>query len=229
MNTAEIIRGAREHARLAGRRGLKTVRLPVTSFEEWAQIYGRADDEAGREAYRRQQKRNFYFKHFLEGQGIEVTMVTCRAQEVAEWAAANGHPMTTDQERTHVLAHYAGRPELPPAMCVQKKPLTADLAGSGLELFATMTMYGESPEAPEILSTAIHTRDGWVVESLEVLGAENTPEEAFDLASRLMARHGVKSVFQDSRVRRPEFCPDCNELVVGTAGPHEYERLKERE
>jgi len=225
MKTTHIIAGAQEHARRAKEKGLKSLRLPVLRFEEWAELYGRSDDLAGREAYRAGQKRNFYFKRFLEAEGIEVTMITCQARAVAGWAEAHGHPMNSDPQRTHVLAHYVNQPDLPPARCVHKRPLTPDLAESGLELYATMSMYGENPDRPEVLSTVVHTRDGLVVESLEVLAVEHSPREAFRQATELMTRHGVTRAFHDPGVHRMEFCPDCGELLVAAAGPWEYERM----
>jgi len=226
MNTLQIIKSAQENADRAAAQGARGVRLPVVSFEDWRNFHGRKDDLSAREAHRAEQKRNYYFKRFLEAKGIGVAMVTCRADPVREWAVENDHPMQSQGERLHVLAHYVNQPDLPPAQCIHKRPLTADMAGSGLELNATLTTYGESPDAPEILSTVVHTRDGGVLESLEVLGVEHSPQEAFDLAMDLMSRHGVRNAFQDPQVRRPEFCPDCNELLVHTASAREYSRIQ---
>lgn len=226
MDTAKIVAEARQAAARAREMERRNVRLPVMNFTEWAALYGRHDNLAAREEHRFVQKRNFYFKRFLETEKIEVTMVACRAEAVAEWADNEGHPFFSDSDKTHVLAHYVSQPDLPPAQCVHKRPLTADLAAAGLELFATMTVYGERPDLPEILSTVVHTRDGWVVESLEVLAAECGGDEAFDKAGSFMQRHGVKHAFQDPNVRRPEFCADCGELLVNTASEAEYGQIK---
>lgn len=224
-DTQQIIVSSREYARLAKSRGVASVRLPVMGFAEWARFFDRTDDLAARERHRGWQKRNFYFKRFLEAEGIAVTVITCPAQAVRDWAEAHGHPMTSEDERTHVLAHYVNQPDLPPAQCVHQRPLTAAMAGSGITLYGTVTWFGEGPDRPEVLSTVVHTRDGWVVESLELLGADHTVQEAFGLATEFLSRHGVRTAFQDPDVRRPEFCPDCGELLVHTAGPQEYGRV----
>lgn len=225
MDVLGTIKTAKNQARQAKERGLKTVRLPVLNFEEWAEFFNRTDDLAGREAYRAWQKRNFYFKRFLEAEGVEVTVISAKAKDAADWAVANNHPLTSNKERTHVLTHYINQPDLPPSQCVHKRPLTTDMSSSGLELFATLTTFGERPDLPEILSAVIHTKDGWVVESLEVLGVEHTPKEAFEMAAGLMARHGVENAFYDEKVRRPEYCPDCGEVLVHTASHLEYEQM----
>jgi hypothetical protein len=225
LDTLKIISGAMEQAKAAKQQGVTSVRLPVLSFSEFCRIFEREDDYSSRQDHRTHQKRNFYFKRFLEDQGIDVTMVTCRSEELKTWARETDHDLNTDQERTHALAHFVGRPELPAAACVHKRPLTTAMAECGLELFATLTTFGESSERPEILSTAVHTRDGQVVESLEVLAVEHSPQEAFGLCSEFMAKHGVVNAFHDQVVRRPEFCPDCGELLVNVAGPAEYNRL----
>ena len=225
MDTPKIISGAMDQAQAARQQGVTSVRLPVLSFPEFCRIFKREDDLSSRQDHRAHQKRNFYFKRFLEEQGIDVTMVTCRSEELAAWAGETNHDLNTDRERTHALAHFVGRPELPAAACVHKRPLTSAMAGTGLELFATITTFGESSERPEVLSTAIHTRDGQVVESLEVLAVEHSPQEAFGLCADFMARHGVVNAFHDQVVRRPEFCPDCGELLVNVAGPTEYAKI----
>ena len=214
-----------EQAQAAKKQGVTSVRLPVLSFTEYCRVFEHEDDFSSRQAHRAHQKRNFYFKRFLENQGIDVTMVTCRSHELATWAREHEHALNTDRERTHALAHFVSRPDLPPAACVHKRPLTAAMADSGLELYATITTYGESPERPEVLSTAVHTQEGQVVESLEILAVDHSPQEAFGLCSDFMAKHGVVNAFHDSTVRRPEFCPDCGELLVNVAGLSEYDRL----
>jgi hypothetical protein len=225
MDFQKLILTARENARMARERGLRTVRLPVLAYEDWALLYGH-NDLAAQQAHYLHQKRNFYFKRFLEGEGIDVTMVTCRATDVMDWAFDNDHPLTNDHERAHVLAHYAGQPDLPPSKCVHKRPLTTAMAGLGWTLYGTITAYGERTDLPEILSLAIHTRDGQVVESMEILAIEHTTAEAFDRFQGLMARHGVTQAFHDPVVHRPQFCADCNELLVNVASELEYQRLK---
>ena len=225
MDTYQLINAAREHARVANEQGVRSMRLPVLSLRDWTEFFQQPVGLAAEEAHRTLQKRNYYFKHFLEGYGIEVTMVLCSASELRQWAADSNHPLTEEREKSHVLIHFINQPDLPPNKCVHKKPVTADLAGSSLELFATITMYGDNPEQPELMSTVVHTRDGQVADSLEILSVEHNPQEAFGLASELMARHGVKNAFHDPQVRTPQFCPDCNELLLNVAGSGEYEQL----
>ena len=225
MDTFQIIHAAREHAQQAHQQGVRSIRLPVLSFKDWAEFFERPDGLADREAHRTLQKRNYYFKHFLQGHGIEVTMVLCTNRDLRIWADDNAHQLTGEREKSHVLIHYINQPDLPPTKCVHKRPLTADLAGSSLELFASITMFGDNPEQPELMSTVVHTRDGLVVDSFEALSVEHDPQEAFGLAAELMARHGVRNAFQDPQVRVPQFCPDCNELLVNVAGSREYEQL----
>lgn len=225
MDTFQLISTAREHAGQAHEQGVRSIRLPVLGFSDWAGFFERPDDLAAREAHRTLQKRNYYFKHFLENHGIEVTMVLCTVADLMQWAMDHEHPLLGERERAHVLIHFINQPDLPPTKCVHKRPLTADLAGSSLELFASITMYGDNPEQPELMSTVIHTRDGLVVDSLEALSVEHDPQEAFGLASELMARHGVGNAFHDPQVREPRFCPDCNELLLNVAGSREYKQL----
>ncbi len=225
MDTLKIISGAMEQAKAAKQQGVTSVRLPVLSFSEYRRVFEREDDLSTRQDHRAHQKRNFYFKRFLEDQGIDVTMVFCQREELAAWAEETNHALTTDRERAHALAHFVGRPELPATACVHKRPLTTAMAESGLELYATITTFGESSERPEVLSTAVHTRDGQVVESLEILAVDHSPQEAFGLCSDFLAKHGVVNAFHDQVVRRPEFCSDCGELLVNVAGPAEYNRL----
>lgn len=226
MDLLKIINTARHQAKAAKERGLGQVKLSVLSYEDWARIYEQEDNLASREEHRTHQLRNYFFKHFLESEGLEVTMVACRADALLDWAEENGHPLTSKQEKTHVLAHFTHRPDLPPTTCIHNRPLTVGLAGMGMDLYATITAYGESPDNPQILSAAVHNRDGGVVESLDVLAAQHSMEEAFGMISELLAKHGVKNAFQDPEVRRPEFCPDCNELLVNVASEKEYQRLQ---
>ncbi|MFH1134577.1 MAG: hypothetical protein V1816_00675 [Pseudomonadota bacterium] len=226
MNTSRIIAAALEAAKQAQARGVPKVILPVMEFKEWSTYHFRPDNLASREAFRAEQKRSFYFKKFLQGREIEVALVVCRADQVIAWAEEHDHPLTNDQERTHVLAHYSNQPDIAGPQCVHKKPDPAILADLGLQVYGTLSIFGESPDAPEILSAVVHTREGQVVDAKEILAAERETEEAFGLASEFFRAGGVKHAFLDQQVRRPEFCPDCHELLLNVASDAEYEQLQ---
>ena len=134
MNTSRIIAAAMEAAKQAQAHGVPKVKLPVMEFKEWARFNFRPDNLASKEAYRAEQKRNFYFKKFLQAHDIEVVMVVCRSDRVVEWAEENDHPLTNDQERTHVLAHYSNSPDIDGPKCVHKKPDPAILSGLGWQV-----------------------------------------------------------------------------------------------
>ena len=229
VDTLQIIAKAQAFARMAREQEVKNVQLPVMDFQEWRQIFDKKDNLAAREEHRTMQKRNYYFKYYLKDQNIDVTMVTCRARDIIDWAKANDHPFGDANERTHVLTHYANQPDPPPSKCVHKRPDTSFMAGLGFELYGSLTIYGERTDQPELMTIVVHTRDGAVVDYLETPIVEHPMEEAFGLVMDFLKKYGVKNAFRDPNVRRPEFCPDCNELLVNVASPKEYEQLKNSE
>ena len=227
MNTSRIIAAAMQAADTAKKNGAAKIKLPVMEFSEWARFHFRSDNLASREAFRADQKRNYYFKRFLESRDIEVVMIVCPADKLIDWADENDHPLTTEQERTHVLAHYTNSPGVCSSQCVHKKPDASAFLSLGPEVFGTLSMFGETQESPEILSAVVHTRDGKVVDSKEILAIEHESDEAFNLASEFFRSCGVQKAFLDKTVRRPDFCPDCNELLVNVASELEYQHLED--
>ena len=82
---------------------------------------------------------------------------------------------------------------------------------------ATVTVYGDTPDQPEVMCVAMHNPDGYVLETLEILAADYSPEQAWQKAEVFLDRQAPEAVFQDREIRRPEFCADCNALLVNVA------------
>lgn len=200
----------------------RQVRLPVFSFEDWCQIYHRQADGASLSEHRLQTRRNWYLMRFLRDQGVEVIPVPIRAQEFFAWAQGGGHDLEDGHELAHAVGEYANRPETPVALCRHE-----DMSARRGEVLATLTIFGETPEEPEVMSAAVHTDDGVVLATLEVLAAGHSPEQAWQKVSTFLDLHRPRSVFHDQVVRRPEFCSDCNALLVNLASQEDIARTRQ--
>lgn len=218
MNLSQIVNQARAVAARFAEAGREEMRLPVFAFEDWRIVYGRPSGGAAVTEYRAQQKQNWYMAHFLRQQGVKVTPVTVRAQAFLEWAEAGDHDLTDGHGRAHAVGDYVHDPATPLPNCAHSYPDMVTVPG---QANATITVYGDDPEQPEVMTAALHLPDGQVLTALEVLAVEHTPQEAWDQVSKFLERHQPGKVFHDQTVRRPEYCIDCGALQLSVASPQE--------
>ncbi len=222
MQTSRIIDEARALARDFVSRGHDQVRLPVFAFEDWRRIYDKPAQGSSLDAFRTQTRRSWYLIHFLRDMGVEVQPVPVRADEFWEWAARGEHDLSNGHELAHAVGEYVNHPGAPLTQCRHSEGLEA-LARDAEQTLATITVFGENSQAPEVLSVVLHRSDGSVITSLEVLGAEHGSEEAWQMVTDFLDRFQPSKVFHDQSVRRPEFCSDCNALLVNVASPADVE------
>lgn len=220
MDTGRIVSEARAMAQRFVDQGGHTVKVPVFSYDDWRAVYGREPDGASVSAHRTQTRRNFYLMHFLRAQGVEVVPVAVRAEEFEAWAGDSGHDLGDGHGLAHAVGDYVNRPEARPAPCQHSSELIDELARAAGAV-ATITAFGEDGENPEVLSAVLHTPDGQVLATLELLAADMTAQQAWDKVERFLDRYAPKGVFHDRTVRRPEFCGDCNALLVNVASPED--------
>lgn len=215
MNLEKIIEQSQDLARAFKQRGFEEVRLPVYSFEDWREIYGRQADGQALADFRVQLKRNWYLMHFLRRDGITVQPVPIRPAGFLPWAEATGHGLANGHDLAHAVGEYTNRPESAVANCRHSEP--GDLAESEPDLVATITVYGDTEATPEVMSVVLHRPDGTVLSTLEILAAECGPREAWQRAEMYLDDNEPSKVFHDKVMRRPEYCDDCNGLLVSIA------------
>ena len=211
MNVGEIIAKSRAMAQSFKEKGHSSVRLPVFSYEDWKAVYGHPDSGEVLNQYRIQTKRNWYLFHYLRGMGLEVIPVPVRDTEFKAWLESSGHDMSDGHEAAHAVGDYVNNPGSPATSCRHAQP---KMGGRKL---ATVSIFGEDPDQPEVMSVALHNQDGYVLETLEILAADHSPEQAWQKAEKFLDLHTPEAVFQDREIRRPEFCADCNALLVNVA------------
>lgn len=220
MNTSQIIARARSLAEAFVGQGRDEVRLPVFDYEDWRAIHRKPAQGSSLAEWREQTRLNWYLMHFLRGMNAEVTPVPVRAEAFAAWAAGGRRDLADGHELAHALGEYVNAPLASPAACRHSDPSDGVALGQGPPL-ATLTVFGESAEEPEAMAVAVHRPDGQVLASLEVLAAEHSPQEAWEQVERFLGRWRPAKVFHDQTVRRPEFCADCNSLLLGIASPQD--------
>jgi hypothetical protein len=222
LSTRKIIDQAQALARDFVERGHRRVRLPVFAYEDWCEIYRRPPGGESLHAFRTQQRRTWYLMRFLGDEGVEVEAVPVKADELLDWAEGGDHDLNDPHELAHAVGEYVNRPQARTSACrhAELPQGTAQALGATL---ATLTVFGERPEEPEVMSIVLHRPDGAVLHSLEILACQHSPQEAWEQVQAYLDRHRPERVFHDRTVRRPEFCPDCNALLVHVASPEEVE------
>ncbi len=215
VNLAQIVDQARSLAQAFAQKGHQEVRLPVFGFEDWREIYHKPADGPSLAEFRVQLKRNWYLMHFLRRDGIKVLPVPVKPAPLMAWAADTGHQLDNGHDLAHAVGEYVNRPETPVAMCRHAEP--EHLSESRPGLLGTVTVFGDTPDAPEIMSVVLHAGDGTVLSTLEILAAECSPQEAWQRVEIYLDDHGPGKVFQDQVIRRPEYCEDCGGLLVNVA------------
>ncbi len=216
MKTSQIIQEAEKLADTFIAQGLDSVRLPVFGFDDWCAIYERPSQGSSLTAFRNQVRRTWYLLHFLRKKGVEAITVPVREKEFRSWAEGSEHDLADGHGIAHAVGEYVNDPAVEPSRCnhqgVPKEVM--DQLGPNL---ATITVFGESPEEPEAIVTVVHRPDGSVLNRLQVLAIECSPQQAWNQIKRFLDDHKLERVFHDQNVRRPEFCPDCNSLMGNVA------------
>jgi hypothetical protein len=222
VNISAIIDQARAMAQQFVAKGHDQVRLPVFDYEDWRQIYRRPAQGSSLTEYRQQSKSSFYLMHFLREMGVEVLPVPVKASQFLPWAEGTSHDLADGHELAHAVGEYVNDQATPVTNCQHSDLISGLLLGQGPAL-ATVTIFGENNEQPEVMSVVIHRPDGQVLESLQLLAADHSPQEAWDLAVAFLDRFRPGRVFQDHTVRYPQYCTDCNALLLNVASAADVE------
>lgn len=222
MDLNRIINQARALAQRFQGAGRSEVRLPVFAYEDWRRIYCQPQTGQSVSEHHAQTKQSWYLMHFLRCAGVVVQPVPVAAAPFAQWAAGSGHDLKNPHDLAHAVGEYANDPATPPAHC---RHGSLNPAYDGLGGLVTITVLGESEEQPEVMTVVQHSREGQVLQSLQLPAVDYSPQEAWEKAQEFLARVKPSQVFHDQQVRRPSYCPDCNGLMVSVASPQELERL----
>ncbi|MCB2186449.1 MAG: hypothetical protein KQJ78_08535 [Deltaproteobacteria bacterium] len=222
MQLSVLIKQAQTLADRFIAQGHKNVRLPAYDFDDWREVYDRPGTGDTLNEFRSQQKMNWYLTRLLRASGVAVDPVPVRTAAFAAWCQDTGHELTDAHARGHAVGEYVNDPAVAPADCAHAYP---ELEVSPGEALATITVFGESEEQPEVLTVTLHLPDGQVLTALEILAVEHTPQEAWDLVRQFLDHHHPQNVFHDQNVRRPEYCADCGALLANVANPAECIRL----
>ncbi len=218
MDLKQVINSSRDLARRFVAQGHDTVRLPVFSFADWQAVYGRPSSGASLAEHRRQAKQNWYLMHFLRDMNVEVLPVPVAAGPFTLWAQGGEHNLKDPHDLAHAVGEYINDPATPPAAC---RHGALNPAYDGLGGLATITVFGEEGGIPEVMTVVQHTTDGQVMQSLQLAAVDYSPEAAWEEAKKFLDRVRPQRVYHDETVRQPEYCPDCNGLMVSVASPEE--------
>ena len=225
MSTRGIIDRAKALARDFAQKDHKQVRLPAFYYDDWCSVYARPDNAASREQYRQQARHTWYLIHYLREKGIKVDSVPVRKEEFLTWAGKGGHSLKNSHDRGHAVGDYVNRSETPVAPCRHDEAAELLALAGDEPHYATITVFGESPQEPEIMSVVLHRFDGSVILSQETLAAEHGPQEAWDLTTAFLDKHQPEKVFHDREIRQPSFCQDCGALLVHVASPEDLKSM----
>ncbi len=221
MNLAQLISQARQMASAAAASGRRSVRVPIFSFEDWCELYMQPRSGPALAAYRTQAKRSWYLMRFLREMDVEAVPVPVTAEEFYAWAEATGHELTDSHSTAHAIGSYVNDPATPPARCMHTYP---DIRLGPGESLATLTVYGESPQEPEVMTAVIHTADGRVITALEILAWDHSPQQAWEKTRAFLDRHQPRTVFHDQTIRPPQYCTACGALLVSVASAEDVMR-----
>jgi hypothetical protein len=218
LDLNKIINQARAMAEAFVGAGRDEVRLPVFSYEDWRGIYGQANTGESLGEYRAQTKQSWYLMHFLRAMNAEVYPVPVAAAPFAIWAQDTDHELGNAHDLAHAVGEYVNDPATPLANC---RHGSLNPTYDGLGGLATITVFGESEQVPEVMTVVQHGSEGNVLQSLQLPAVDFSPQEAWDLAKEFLDRIKPSRVFHDEKVRQPAYCPDCNGLMVNVASPDE--------
>lgn len=218
MDLNKIINQARAMAEAFVGAGRDEVRLPVFSYEDWCIIYDQPNTGESLDEYRSQTKQSWYLMHFLRAMNAVVHPVPVAAGPFAVWAKGSGHQLSDAHDLAHAVGEYVNDPATPLANC-RHGSLNPDYDGLGG--LATITVLGESDKMPEVMTVVQHGSEGNVLQSLQLPAVDFSPEQAWELAKEFLDRVKPSKVFHDEKIRKPEYCPDCNGLLVSVASPEE--------
>lgn len=192
----------------------KQMRLPVFDFDDFLDVYDLTPDGSALAKFRDHCRRTWYLMHFMRGLGMDPVPIQVTANGFENWLENHPHDTSDGHELAHAVGDYVNEPSVQPAKCSHSNEFAELAKGVGL---ATITMFGENPDMPEVVGVALHLHDGEVIETLEVLTSEYSPQDAWNIVQGFLDRHQPKQVFKDDTVRRPEFCSDCGMLLCNVA------------
>jgi hypothetical protein len=222
VNIRSIIDRARAMANQFVAQGHDSVRLPVSEYRDWLRVNQKGDSDEAAKEYRVHLKVHYYLIRFLRDMGVEVLPVPVRAEAFAAWCLAHGKALTNQHEISHAVGDYIHDPLNPVTQCRHAGWDIAPGSGENPPL-ATLTIFGENSEQPEVMSVVLHKADGQVLTSLELLAADHTPQQAWEKAEAFLDKHAPARVFHDQTIRYPQYCPDCNALQVNVASEKDVE------
>ncbi|MFH2127506.1 MAG: hypothetical protein ABIK12_13380 [Pseudomonadota bacterium] len=218
MDLSKVINSSRDLARRFVALGHDTVRLPVFSFSDWQAIYKRPSSGSSLADFRRQAKQNWYLMHFLREMNVEVVPVPVAAGPFGQWSEGSEHDLGNAHDLAHAVGEYVNDPATPPAGC---RHGSLNSAYDGLGGLATITVFGEEGGTPEVMTVVQHSSEGQVLQSLQLAAVDYSPETAWEEAKKFLDRVKPQRVYHDETVRVPEYCSDCNGLMVSVASPQE--------
>jgi hypothetical protein len=223
LNTREIIREAQALAGAFVKKGKKQIRLPVFSYADWLEIYKRDDDQKARDAYRELTRKNWYVMELLKAKGMAPQPVKVDAFKFSAWAREAGHKTDNAHDLAHAVGDYVNRSAAKISPCTHMEFPTG--LPEGMPCLATITVFGERPEEPEVMSVVLHRSDGSVLKSLEILANDYSPQQAWQMAMTFLDDHQPMGVLHDKTIRKPQFCSDCNSLLVHVASREDIEAV----
>lgn len=222
MNIRSVIDRARAMANQFVGQGRDQVRLPVFDYQDWLRIYQKEETGESLHEHRVSSKVHYYLIHFLRDMGVEVLPVPVRWAEYEAWGKATGHNPANQHDIAHAVGDYIHDALTPVTQC-RHQGWDVALGSGGTKPLATLTIFGENSEQPEVMSVVLHRADGQVLASLELLAAEMPPQEAWEKAQEFLDKHAPARVFHDQTVRYPHYCPDCNALLVNVASAQDIQ------
>jgi hypothetical protein len=223
MKTAQLIRQAMHSADHLLEHGVKEVRLPLLLYKDWLEFYGREDGGESRERRRLEQKLDWYLTHFLRAKEAKVEIALISRQTLLEELGELGSSLDTDKEKRTALNKLSQMGKGVPAPC--KHTFELNPVEEMLPKVGTVTLFGEPEDGPEIMSAVVHLKDGSTLAYENVLASEHSPQEAQAICLSFFDRYSVTEVFSSPGLHTPEFCEDCNELLVKVADPDEVAQV----
>ncbi len=214
MQTTKIIQQARGMAQRFAAGKNKQMRLPVFDFDDFLDVYNLSADGTSLTQFRDQCRRTWYLMHFMRGLGMEPVPIQVTSDGFEKWLESHPHDTSDGHELAHAVGDYINDPAIQPSQCEHSSEFVGLAKGVAL---ATITLFGEDPDMPEVVGVALHLHDGEVLETLEVFTAEHSPDEAWNIVQGFLDQHQPRRVFKDETVRRPEFCSDCGALLSNVA------------
>lgn len=222
MNLRSIVDRAQAMANQFVAQGRDSVRLPVFDYQDWLRVYQKEEGGESLHEHRVSTKVHFYLIHFLRDMGVEVNPVPVRFSAYEAWCQASGHHPANQHDIAHAVGDYIHDALTPVTQCRHEGWDVAPGSGEANPL-ATLTIFGENSEQPEVMSVVLHRADGQVLATLELLAAEMPPQQAWEKAEAFLDKYAPARVFHDQTVRYPSYCADCNALLVNVASAQDIQ------